>query len=175
VRLGSAAAVLVLGASAGLLAAEAGAANAPAAADPAAQMVAPGPGAGEVRMALGGAARRLGRPACARVFADFADASGRPLQDRLDTLGLTGADYLALVFFAEGLDRGRCQEDHVLATAVPGSRVVSVCARFARAYQHDPRWAELTLIHEALHTLGLGEDPPSTFAISARVADRCGR
>ncbi|PYQ17207.1 MAG: hypothetical protein DMF80_01870 [Acidobacteria bacterium] len=173
-KLGNATAVLLLGASASLLATGAEAAH-PAAGDPALQMIAPGPGAGEVRMALGGAARRLARPACARVFADFADASGRPLQERLDRLGLTGAGYLALVFFAEGLDRGRCQQDQVLATATPGRRVVSVCGRFARAYLHDPRWAELTLIHEALHTLGLGEDPPSTFDISARVAGRCGR
>ena len=63
----------------------------------------------------------------------------------------------------------------MLATARPGRRVVTVCRRFARIYQHDPRWGELVLIHEALHTLGLGEDPPSTSAISARVASRCGR
>jgi hypothetical protein len=29
------------------------------------------------------------------------------------------------------------------------------------------------VIHEMLHTLGLGENPPSTFEITARVRDRC--
>ena len=37
----------------------------------------------------------------------------------------------------------------------------------------DPTWAEVVVIHEALHTLGLGENPPSSAEISIRVAARC--
>jgi hypothetical protein len=29
------------------------------------------------------------------------------------------------------------------------------------------------VIHEMLHTLGLGENPPSTFEITERVKQRC--
>jgi hypothetical protein len=29
------------------------------------------------------------------------------------------------------------------------------------------------VIHEMLHTLGLGEDPPSSFEITERVRRRC--
>ena len=31
------------------------------------------------------------------------------------------------------------------------------------------------LIHETLHTLGLGENPPSSEEITLRVESRCGR
>jgi hypothetical protein len=34
--------------------------------------------------------------------------------------------------------------------------------------------AEIILIHEFLHTLGLGENPPTSDAITARVSIRCG-
>lgn len=141
--------------------------------DPLMRMIAPGQSAGAVRMAREGAARRLSEPRCAQVFADFADAEGRPLQEKLDGYHLTGSEYLSLVYFAEGLDRGRCEDDGVLATATPGSRLVSVCGRFTRAYRSNPTWGEIVLIHEALHTLGLGENPPSSSEISARVVARC--
>jgi hypothetical protein len=34
--------------------------------------------------------------------------------------------------------------------------------------------AEIAVIHEALHTLGLGENPPDSREITRRVAERCG-
>ena len=34
--------------------------------------------------------------------------------------------------------------------------------------------ARAVIIHEALHSLGLGENPPSSQAITARVLNRCG-
>ncbi len=37
----------------------------------------------------------------------------------------------------------------------------------------DPRHAEAILIHEALHSLGLREDPPSSDFITERVRARC--
>jgi hypothetical protein len=95
------------------------------------------------------------------------------LQEKLDAYHLSGTEYLSLVYFADGLDRGRCEDTGILATATPGSRLVSVCGRFARAYRNDPTWAEVVVIHEALHTLGLGENPPSSSEISARVSARC--
>jgi hypothetical protein len=41
--------------------------------------------------------------------------------------------------------------------------------------QLDPPLAEAIIIHEALHTLGLREDPPSSREITRRVVKRCGR
>ena len=35
--------------------------------------------------------------------------------------------------------------------------------------------AEIIVIHEFLHTLGLGENPPTSEAITAQIALRCGR
>jgi len=164
--------VVAMAAWVGLLAAGSEAAP-PALIDPKMLMIAPGPSAGPVRMAREGAARRLGQPRCAQIFAEFANADGNPLQERLDAYRLTGPEYLALVYFADGLERGRCDDHGVLATATPGGRVVSVCSRFARAYRENPTWGEIVLIHEALHTLGLGENPPSSSEISARVSAAC--
>jgi len=138
-----------------------------------ANMIAPGPDSFMVRLARDGAARRLASPACAQIFSDFVDGSGRPLQEQLDAYNLSGPEYLALVYFAPGAEDGRCGNEAVLATTHPGSRLVKVCGRFGQAYRKDPRWAEFVVIHETLHTLGLGEDPPSTYEISARVAARC--
>jgi hypothetical protein len=86
---------------------------------------------------------------------------------------MTGPEYLALIYFADGSDGGRCGADNVLANTTPGSRHVAVCRRFARVYRDDRTWAEVVVIHEALHTLGLGENPPTSFEISTRVASRC--
>ena len=64
----------------------------------------------------------------------------------------------------------------MLAVAHPGSRAVQVCPEAIRfRYRKDPRYVEAILIHEALHTLGLGENPPSSFEITKRVMRRCER
>jgi hypothetical protein len=141
--------------------------------DPEMRMIARGPAASSVRLAREGAARRLAQPECAGIFGDFANAAGQPLQEKLDAYRLDGPGYLSLVYFSDGRDEGRCRDENVLATATPGSRLVAVCSRFARAYRENPTWAEVVVIHEALHTLGLGENPPTSFEISTRVADRC--
>jgi hypothetical protein len=148
-------------------------AGSPAPVDPTMRMIAPGPAASWVRLAREGAARRLARPECAGIFGDFADTAGQPLQEKLDGYRLDGPGYLSLVYFSDGRDQGRCGDENVLATATPGSRLVAVCGRFTRAYREDPTWAEVVVIHEALHTLGLGENPPTSAEISTRVSARC--
>ena len=163
--------VAAIAASMGLLAAMGEAGRGTAGVD---SMIQPGPEALMIRLAREGAAHRLASPQCAAVFDDFSDASGRRLKDLLDKYNLSAPEYLSLVFFSQGAENGRCRSEAVLATTRPGSRLVQVCGRFGRAYRRDPRWAEFVLIHETLHTLGLGEDPPSTHEISARVAARCG-
>jgi hypothetical protein len=38
---------------------------------------------------------------------------------------------------------------------------------------HSSFRAEAYVIHEMLHSLGLGENPPSSLAITAKVMSRC--
>ena len=58
----------------------------------------------------------------------------------------------------------------------PGSRVVWICPRqFVPVAYRDPVEAELVLIHEMLHSLGLGENPPSSLEITGRVEQHCAR
>jgi hypothetical protein len=52
--------------------------------------------------------------------------------------------------------------------------LVYVCpARFLDTFRKNPGLAEAYLIHEMLHSLGLGENPPSSREITERVIDRC--
>ena len=53
---------------------------------------------------------------------------------------------------------------------------MTVCgARFVETQFSDPGFAAALVIHEELHVLGLGENPPSAREITARVVARCGR
>ncbi len=128
-----------------------------------------------LRGALDGAARRLQSPRCQAVFADFHDERGRPLHERLADLGVSGPSYLELVVFYDGTGKGACVRDGVLAFTGQGHRVVYVCReRFEREWRAgESRFAEIVLIHEMLHTLGLGENPPSSQAITNHVLRRC--
>jgi len=128
-----------------------------------------------VQEALEGARQRLARPECARIFSDFHDPAGRSLQETLDAHGLSGAEQLALIRFADGADQDSCRQGCVLALTTPGSPVVYICGTaFLRARGHDPERVDATIIHEALHTLGLHENPPKSAAITARIRARCG-
>lgn len=125
--------------------------------------------------ALAFAAQMLTRPGCRKVLSDFHDGKGRPLQEILDEMGLTPREYLARVYFTPGLGLRRCDNRTVLATTSPGSRVVFVCGeQFQTVQLRDLRYSAYTLIHEMLHTLGLGENPPTPGEITNRVRVRCG-
>jgi hypothetical protein len=128
-----------------------------------------------VHAALEGASRRLAAPACTLLLSEFRDAAGRTLQANLDALGESGPGYLALIGFYDGLGVSRCARGRTLAVTAPGSRAVWVCPQFALEQRRDPGLAEVTLLHEALHSLGLGEDPPSAAEITSRIVTRCGR
>jgi hypothetical protein len=124
-----------------------------------------------------GALRRLRDPECQQVFADFRDAEGLLLQEKLEALGQTGASYLAgRMWFVEGSGARACQSSRTVAVTTPGSAVVFVCARQLRERGfHDPAFVEAVLIHEELHSLGLRENPPSNLEITERISRRCGR
>ena len=128
-----------------------------------------------VGSALQGAARRLQTPACSRIFGDFKDAGGRTLQANLDALELSGPGYLSQIGFYTGQGRVHCLNEGTFAITFPGSRAVWVCPQFAVKQKRDPGLAEAVLIHEALHSLGLRENPPSSTEITAAVVARCGR
>jgi hypothetical protein len=126
------------------------------------------------RRALEDAAKWLDGPNCARLFSEFRDETGRPLLERLLQLRSTPADYLRLVYFHDGERQPACQRHGILAFTEVGSRVVYVCGRdFARAWSKAPREIVATLIHEMLHSLGLGENPPTPRDISDRVQRLC--
>jgi len=124
---------------------------------------------------LDGARRRLERPFCEEVLTDFTDAAGHPLRYNLRTLAPTPAGYLALIHFVDGAETAACRHSGATAVTTPGSRVVWVCGRRMMAHaREDRRAVEIVVIHELLHTLGLGENPPTSGAISVQVAWRCG-
>jgi hypothetical protein len=129
-----------------------------------------------LHQALEGAARWLGAPACQAVFSDFQDAAGRRLDGKLADLGVSPEAYLRLVVFMDGTDLPACERDATLAVTAPGSRVVFVCGRqFVRESSARSRHATAVAVHEALHSLGLAENPPTSAEITAQVLRRCSR
>ena len=123
-----------------------------------------------VRRALANARARLADPVCRQLLSEFADQSGRPLQDSLDARQQPPEEYLQTVLFYDGSGLPDCRPA-VAAATTPGSHVVLICAdRFVKVPWPD---GEVTLIHEMLHTLGLGENPPTSIEISRRVRMRC--
>jgi hypothetical protein len=130
--------------------------------------------AGLLRELLDGARERLAEPRCQQVLDAFADADGRPLRARLEETGQTAEGYLGLIIFYDGRKHPRCGRKGTLAVTKVGSRAVWVCpGELADKALHNPVWAEATIIHEALHTLGLGENPPSSREITSRVIRAC--
>jgi hypothetical protein len=126
--------------------------------------------------ALARAAERISEERCRGVFADYTDAAGRPLTAILDGIGLDARGYLAGLVFLDGSASRPCGESATIAWTSPGSRAVYLCAaRFTALTHRDPEFASIILIHEALHTLGLSENPPSSAEISDRVGRRCRR
>ena len=129
-----------------------------------------------VGQALRGAYHRLADPGCQAVFSDFTEASGRRLIDVLDERGETGQSHLQRLFFYEGAEARGCRVPGVLAFTQRGSHVVYVCSQwFREAFTTNPSKVEAVIIHESLHSLGLGENPPKSQEITARVMERCVR
>jgi hypothetical protein len=127
------------------------------------------------RQALDRAWRRLGQPDCRTVLNGFADPSGRPIQQRLAALSVDVQTYLALVVFIDGTRERPCMTG-VLAFTTPGSRVIRICVdQLKQDWQQSPDHTAANFIHEMLHTLGLGENPPSSAEITTRVLTACFR
>lgn len=142
---------------------------------PAFRVLIPGRAADALRRRLAGARRRLDQRRCQSVLNEFSDEAGRPLAVRLGELGVTPQEYLERVLFEDGSALRPCASRKVLAVTNPGSPVIFICPEFGAVAHFDPVEAELILIHEVLHSLGLGEDPPSSVEITQRVEKRCRR
>src|SRR5262245_48321311 len=118
-----------------------------------------------VRRAVSGAFRSLGDARCQKVLNVFQDESGRTLDSKLETLGKTPQEYLRFVLFYDGSRTPACRgasSQSVFAATATGSRVILVCLpQFRAAQRTKPYHGEAVVIHEMLHSLGLGENPPS--------------
>lgn len=120
-----------------------------------------------------GAMLRLEQPECLRVLRDFKDDRGRLLEERLAFHQRSAAEYLAGTPFRDGAFNRYCRGGKSALVSVVGMRQVLVCPTFHELAERDPEAAEIWLIHELLHTLGLGENPPSSREITKRVGERC--
>jgi hypothetical protein len=122
-----------------------------------------------------GAAARLSRPGCQDVLADFADESGVTLQERLVGRGSSVAEAFAALRFVDSRTAPQCSTGTILAFTQTGSPAIHVCAgSFMKRSMRNRMAAEMIVIHEFLHTLGLSENPPASQAITAQVTLRCG-
>jgi hypothetical protein len=129
-----------------------------------------------VDRAVRGAATRLERASCEAVLDDFIDASGQSLRAALVASRRTAAKYLIeRVWFVDGGDEPQCRHtEAAVAFTAAGDDLIRVCAaKFTRRFARQKADGELLIIHELLHALGLGEDPPTSAAITARVRKRC--
>jgi hypothetical protein len=122
--------------------------------------------------AIRGAARRLGDPRCQALLGELSDRSHRPLREALEAEGMSAPQFLGRLYFYDGSDQG-CGARR-LAYTTPGSRVVYVCPdRFRDVYLGNTTLAEVAVVHEALHCLGLGENPPTWQEINDRILTAC--
>jgi len=128
-----------------------------------------------VLWALDGAARRLSAPGCQRVFDDFTDETGRSLAADLADTGHAAAGALASLYFADARDSAQCRTNEAVAAfTAPRSRVVQICPTPFVHLALKPGAGDVLIIHEFLHTLGLGENPPASGEITNVVRQRCG-
>ena len=126
-----------------------------------------------VQQVLKLAALKLADPACGLIFSDFTDGAGHRLQEIVDGKQQTGSAYLRWLIVVNAIDDSFCANRNILAGTTPGSRFVRVCPQFKKVAAADPAYAVALLIHEELHALGLGENPPSSAEITDRVRARC--
>lgn len=122
------------------------------------------------------AARRLDGSPCSSVLNEFVDGrTGRPLLESLRESGMTAGAFLSSLYFLDGTGTPLCGRVGVMAHTLPGGRAVLVCReQFLTLQARDQRHAARVLLHEALHALGLTENPPFPWEIDQKIVDRCG-
>jgi len=128
-----------------------------------------------VRFAVDAARRRLAKPECQKLFTDFTDSSRHVLAESLAAWRMSPGEALGALYFVEGGETNQCRENALTdAFTAPGNRVIYVCGKRFANESETKTTREITLIHELLHTLGLGENPPASADITRMVIHRCG-
>lgn len=120
-------------------------------------------------LALRTASARVAVSRCQDLLSEFADQAGQPLATRLEAVRMSLHEYLRAVYFVDGSTQRACRGP--VAVTRPGSRLVYLCGEAFARLSPDEAW--VIIIHEVLHSLGLGERPPSPAFISFRVRERC--
>jgi len=123
-----------------------------------------------VRTGLDVAIARLKRQGCAAIFQDFRLPDGRTAQSELDRRRISPRELLESLIFADGSPSPACDHGPTFLFTTPGSPLIGVCPRFSRVGPFD---SATFIIHESLHALGLGENPPTSREITIRVERRC--
>jgi hypothetical protein len=132
--------------------------------------------AATVRQAVEGARARLGEPSCQALLEEFKTRDGLLLKYLLGARGKSLEGHLSELHFFDASDLSACRSARAYAFTRPGLGAIYVCTKqFTAARLREPQLAEAVVIHELLHTLGLGENPPTPEYITARVKDRCHR
>ena len=132
--------------------------------------------AAAVRQTVEGARARLGEPSCQALLEEFKTRDGLPLKDLVGASGKSLEGHLSELHFFDASNLSACRSAGAYAFTRPGLGAVYVCTKqFTAARLSEPQLAEAVVIHELLHTLGLGENPPTPEYITARVKDRCHR
>jgi hypothetical protein len=126
-----------------------------------------------VDFAREGAMRRLREPGCQRLLEEFRGADGSPLTAKLASFGVSADQYLAMIPFLDGTSRPLCQGGQSQLLTARGVARIAVCRPFLQTVDRERVTAEVYVIHEMLHTLGLGENPPSSQEITQRVKRQC--
>jgi len=127
-----------------------------------------------IMRAIDGAARRLASPDCQRVLTDFTDPEGHTLAENLSRLGKTPIEFFNSLYLWDDRETPRCLRRGTLAFTAPGQVVIRICSRrFKEVALEQPRFGDAVLIHEMLHALGLGENPPRSRDITQQVLARC--
>ena len=130
-----------------------------------------------VHAALDGALEWWSSSHCRTLLTDFHDEQGCPLSEKLVALRTTFDAYLKWVSVHDASGTEMCKNPNQFAFTKTGSRVVFVCGKsFRRLFEREQDRATAVMIHEALHTLGLGENgsSPTSREITRIVLDRCG-
>ena len=123
-----------------------------------------------VRIGFHVALARLKYPSCAAVFQDFLLPDGRTAQSELDRRRIGPGELLGRLVFADGSHAATCHNGRALLITIAGSPLIRVCPGFSRLNASD---SAVLIIHESLHALGLGENPPTSREITNRVEQRC--
>ncbi len=121
------------------------------------------------------AAEKLRGEKCRRILSEYRDAGGRTLEENVTAQGESASSYLRWLVFVNAAEEGFCVRGSQIASTNPKDRIIRLCAPFQRIARSDPGYAAALMIHEELHSLGLGENPPSSYEITRKVVERCGR